>query len=438
MTSSNAGAKEGKALDYGVKGPRNQWIHLLCNDNKRIHPLIILLLFFFLSAVLTYPLCFMINGRYIPSFHHSYLIDPLLNVYILGWDIHKILSFNLHHFFDANIFYPYRYTLAYSENLITTALLFALPVYLITKNIIIAYNITMFAGFVLSGWFMYILTYHLTKKTVPAVLAGILFSFSSFRFAYLGNIQIITAMWIPLVILYIHKFFETHKYSYIAFASLFFVLNAGACAYYMIFVSIWVFCMFFFFGLAEVRAIKKTMLGFLIFVFLSSLGTFPIYYPYLKLQGLMELQRSLLSVNSYAAPINILSGGIIIPLSLMMNFVIKGTGWGTENRKNLLFYTIMAYLFILLSIGPYLLLKNNLFNPIYILLYKYMPGFNVIRNPGKFWTMIYLAGGMLFAYALTLKKKPLSILIFIIIIMLSINIPIHKTSLPDKGKVPAV
>lgn len=98
----------------------------------------------------------------------------------------------------------------------------------------------------------------------------------------------------------------------------------------------------------------------------------------------------------------------------------------------------MAYLFILLSIGPYLLLKNNLFNPIYILLYKYMPGFNVIRNPGKFWTMIYLAGGMLFAYALTLKKKPLSILIFIIIIMLSINIPIHKTSLPDKGKVPAV
>jgi hypothetical protein len=82
--------------------------------------------------------------------------------------------------------------------------------------------------------------------------------------------------------------------------------------------------------------------------------------------------------------------------------------------------------------------RYNLYEPVYILLYKYVPGFDVIRNPAKFWAIIYLAMGILFAYAFTIKNIFLSILVSFIIIFLSINMPIHMSPVPDNGKVPAV
>jgi len=105
---------------------------------------LIFLLFFLLALVLTYPLMFVPLNRYIPV----YTIDPLLNVYILGWDIHRFLTLHFVGFFNANIFYPYKLTLAYSANLISTAALFALPVYLATKNFIVSYNMALLSDFI--------------------------------------------------------------------------------------------------------------------------------------------------------------------------------------------------------------------------------------------------------------------------------------------------
>src|SRR3954470_18687751 len=65
--------------------------------------------------------------------------DSVLNMWILGWDCEQfkaILGGDLSRvstFFDANIFYPSRLTLAYSEHLIPQALQI-LPVYLVSAN----------------------------------------------------------------------------------------------------------------------------------------------------------------------------------------------------------------------------------------------------------------------------------------------------------------
>ena len=52
--------------------------------------------------------------------------DAHVYLWTLGWDAHAFLNQPLH-LFDANIYYPYANTLAYSENLIGTAL-FSSPI----------------------------------------------------------------------------------------------------------------------------------------------------------------------------------------------------------------------------------------------------------------------------------------------------------------------
>ena len=58
--------------------------------------------------------------------------DTDLYIWALGWDVHAFL----HHpfsIFDANIFYPFKHTLAYSENVLGSAIL-AAPIIWVTRQ----------------------------------------------------------------------------------------------------------------------------------------------------------------------------------------------------------------------------------------------------------------------------------------------------------------
>src|SRR5258708_4085318 len=64
--------------------------------------------------------------------------DSLLNMWSLAWDCTKILAIltgraRVADFFNGNIFYPERLTLAYSEHLVAQAIQ-VLPVYAVTHN----------------------------------------------------------------------------------------------------------------------------------------------------------------------------------------------------------------------------------------------------------------------------------------------------------------
>ena len=82
--------------------------------------------------------------------------DSVLVMWILAWDCEQILAIlggdlsRLASFFDANVFHPAPLTLAYSEHLIPQALQI-LPVYLVSGNPILCYNLLFLSTFVLSG-----------------------------------------------------------------------------------------------------------------------------------------------------------------------------------------------------------------------------------------------------------------------------------------------
>ena len=75
--------------------------------------------------------------------------DSHLYMWTLAWDAHAFSHQPLS-IFDANIFYPNRDTLAYSENLIGSAI-FSAPVLWLTGNPILAVNFVSLLSCVLCG-----------------------------------------------------------------------------------------------------------------------------------------------------------------------------------------------------------------------------------------------------------------------------------------------
>src|SRR2546430_11866682 len=104
----------------------------------------IFLAFLLLSVVLTWPFARNIRTA-LPD-----MGDPLLNAFIIDWDIYALTHTPLH-LFDAPIFSPALYPLAYSENLVAVAILM-LPFHLFGVAPVMLYNLAMMFGFALSGY----------------------------------------------------------------------------------------------------------------------------------------------------------------------------------------------------------------------------------------------------------------------------------------------
>ena len=68
----------------------------------------------------------------------------------MSWTAHALLTAPSR-LFDANIFYPEKLTLAYSEAMLVQAL-FAVPVIAAGGSAVLAYNVAVIAGFALTGW----------------------------------------------------------------------------------------------------------------------------------------------------------------------------------------------------------------------------------------------------------------------------------------------
>src|SRR3954468_8854072 len=83
------------------------------------------------------------------------LRDTLLNTWILAWDADRIRH-GFSGIWNAPIFFPYRDTLAFSENLFGPAL-FVSPVYWASGNAVLTYNIAFLLSFVVAGVGMYLL-----------------------------------------------------------------------------------------------------------------------------------------------------------------------------------------------------------------------------------------------------------------------------------------
>jgi len=124
--------------------------------------------------------------------------DPYLNSWILWWDFHQTFHDPLN-LFHGNIFFPYRYTLAFSEHNYGIALpLF--PLFALGLRPLTAQGIATLLGFALSGFGAFRLARTLTGSPGAGWVAGIAFAFVPYRFHQLPHVNYVFAAWIPLTL----------------------------------------------------------------------------------------------------------------------------------------------------------------------------------------------------------------------------------------------
>jgi len=123
--------------------------------------------------------------------------DPYLITWILWWDYHQTFTDPLH-LFNANVFYPLKYTLAFSENSYGIAVLF-FPLYALGFTPLTVHAIAMFFGFALCGYGAFRLGRTLTGSASVGWVTGIVFAFVPYRFNQMSQVAYLFSPWIPLV-----------------------------------------------------------------------------------------------------------------------------------------------------------------------------------------------------------------------------------------------
>lgn len=162
--------------------------------------------------------------------------DPLLNAWIMWWEVDAFSSGNFDGFFDANIFFPHRRSLAYSEFLVPQTL-FAAPFLLATDNPVLAYNVALLLSFLATAFAMYLLGKHLTGSAFAGFVAGCAMAFSPFMFSHLSHVQVIGAAGFPLAFLFLHRYFDNGSLAALLCFTVAYIVQALANGYYAVYLT---------------------------------------------------------------------------------------------------------------------------------------------------------------------------------------------------------
>jgi hypothetical protein len=150
--------------------------------------------------------------------------DPSLYVWTIGWGVHALTT-QPWAAFDANIFFPHKYTLAYSENLLGSSLL-AIPVVWLTGDPLAATNIVAVLAVWLCAMGGYFLGRQLGFSRPAAFLCGVIFAFTPPRFARLPQMHMGPIQWVPFALAFLHRYFQRGRAWDLRWAGAFLSLQA--------------------------------------------------------------------------------------------------------------------------------------------------------------------------------------------------------------------
>jgi hypothetical protein len=271
-----------------------------------------------LTLALTWPLAARLTTG-VPSD----LGDPLLNDWILAWNLRHALQLlggdlsALTTWPHTNIFHPALYTLGYSELFVAQTLLI-LPVYAVTHNVLLAYNVLFLAVFVLSGLGMYLFVRELTGDWRAGFVAGAVFAFAPYRFHQAPHLQVMWSPWMPFVLYGLRRWFErTDKaqelrgaeaqerrsaYIVLGWTAVALAAQNLSCGYYMLFFAPFV-AIYALWEMAWRRRLLewRTWMALALTGGVSLVLTWPFMTPYFALRRLGQRPRGIEEVASFSA-----------------------------------------------------------------------------------------------------------------------------------------
>ena len=152
-------------------------------------------IFLALAILHTWPIA---SAPWRHSLNHN--ADAQLCAWTISWIAHTLPRDPLH-VFDGNIFAPERATLTYSEPLMPQALM-AAPVLWLGGSPVLAFNLVLIAGLVLTAWSGWFVVARWTGSSRAGLIAGALAAFNVHLLTRLPHLQAAHAWTLPLSIYY--------------------------------------------------------------------------------------------------------------------------------------------------------------------------------------------------------------------------------------------
>jgi hypothetical protein len=370
-----------------------------------------------LGSVVLWPIC-----NYGELGSALYLGDVRLNAWTLAWNNHAMLD-GVPSYWDANIFYPAKQTLALSEHLFGISL-FSLPVYAATRNPALAYNVVWLFSFPASALAAHWLAWRYTRDHLAAMLAGVIYAFCFFKILHGGgHLQIVWSFWLPVAILLLAWWFERPRWgTAIALATV--ITLQVLSSWYVGVMTILAVAIFFAWQTVELLLARRPLAPgrhapqLALMVILCAAAIWPFAKPYLH--GTLESAPAEVRENSarvvdYVLPpahtwgghvaaaagaygLNlpygeraIFAGYIALAASALAIGVLVGAA--RDRRPELWCLAAIATLAFACSLGP----GKTDWTPFGLI--SHLPGLSLFRAPARFALLVMLALSVLAAYA---------------------------------------
>jgi hypothetical protein len=228
------------------------------------------------------------------------LWDAKLTAWFFHWDYHQTFRDPLH-LFDANIFHPARYALAFSENLFGAAV-FGFPLFASGASTLFVYNFLFLLGMFLSAMGGWALAREVTGNPAASLLAGFVFAFVPWRLAQIPHVQFQWGPFLPLLLLFLLRWLDGGRRRDLLLFALFFAWNALTNVHYAIFSGILLAVVLAWERLTRGDSgIRKRIRRTVAATAVVALVVLPFYVPYAKAAKLYGMRRSIGEMRFYSA-----------------------------------------------------------------------------------------------------------------------------------------
>jgi hypothetical protein len=383
--------------------------------------------------------------------------DGMYAIWNVSWVAHTLTT-DPRQLFDANIFHPHRWTLAFSELNIVGGIV-GIPGWLLTRNALVAHNSALLFAFSTSAIGAWLFARRLTGSPAAAIVAGVVFGFCPYFFSHTAHIQLLMAGGIPLSLLMMHRLADAPGSGKGVALGLMLAVQALACAYYGIFAGLMVGYIAIFLAVSRgLWRLPKYWTGLAIGAGVSVLCVLPFFIPFLEIQeggfrrtiedsqrysanlasymaSSAHAHRWLLRLSAYAGRWNeVLFPGLVATLLGLAGLVMAGwrpgppdpSGSVPRDRETVLMYGSLGALTLWASFGPDA--------GFYLALYHAIPLFSFLRAPSRFGVIIPLILGLFAALAiarLAPRRQMLAAVIVGMVALLELNtapFPWHHTA----------
>ena len=341
--------------------------------------------------------------------------DTQLNAWALAWVAHQIVRDPVH-LFDANIFYPERHALAFSEHLFVQAMIGA-PVRWAGGSPILVYNLVLLAGLALTGWAAAIVIERWTGSWLAGITSGSLAAFNSFTLTHFPHIQLLHLEFFPIALFALDRLLDAPRMKNAVRLAVWYVLQALTSMYFLVFTAIALVAAAAARPFDWIGSRRRSVLPLLLFAgVLAAVALLPFLWPYLQARREQEMfVRTLPEVARFSAHLTdyLAAGGtlhnstwsgrffrgeFLFPgvTALALAAVAVGSGVAMRDRRARMALVFGAVCF-LLSFGPTF--------PLYTPLYRLFPAMAAVRAASRFGAMVLCAVALLAGFGMAVIQR---------------------------------